>query len=135
MYLTTFVFHSYNHIQIFIHVVETIALGLMKEATSGSSGSSNSDQILSKALVNSDYLMDFIIGLSSLLHPSQINALLLAYFKILQRIEDPTIKGQGGGTTDASNLRCSKCAKQIRLHAVERLAAMPTFARLNFPVS
>jgi hypothetical protein len=33
-----------------------------------------------------------------------------------------------------SHHRLIKCARQLRLHAMERLAAMPAFSKLNFPV-
>jgi len=124
-----------NHMQILVPLVETIALGLMREAMSGRSAIANSDQMLTKALSNSTCVLDFLIGLFSLLHPSQVATLLLAYFNILEECEDPTNKGRHAvESTDKSHLRRSKCARQIRLHAVERLAAMPTFSRLNFPL-
>lgn len=123
--------HSDNHIQVLVAMVETIALGLIREAMSGSNGSANSDQMLTKALVNSDYMLDFIIGLFSLVHPSQVAALLLAYFNILVECDDPIGRG---GVGDDSYLRRSKCTRQIRLHAVERMAVMPSIAKLNYPL-
>lgn len=118
-----------SHMHVLLPFVETIALGLMREALSGSSGIANSDQMLSKALSNSDNAMDFIVGLFALIHPSQVSTLLFAYFNILEESENPS-----GEKMSKYHLRRSKCARQIRLHAVERLAAIPTFSRLNFPL-
>ncbi len=112
-----------NHIQVLIALFETIAVGLMRQALSGSSGFANSDQMLTKTLMDCDTVMDFLVGIFSFLHPSQCATLLLAYFNILEQCN--SIK---------SNTRLSKCASQIRLHAVERLAVMPAFAKLNFPI-
>ena len=129
----SFIFTSDNHMQILLLIVETISLGLVREAMSGSSSNANSDQMLTRSLLNSDYMLDFIIGLFPLVHPSQVATLLLAYFNILEECEDPT--GKDKRERDAPNLRLCKCARQLRLLAVERLASMPSFARVNFPVS
>jgi hypothetical protein len=112
-----------NHIQVFIALFETIVLGLMRQAISGSNGFANSDQMLTKSLMDCDVVMDFLLGIFSFLHPSQCATLLLAYFNILEQCN-----------SIESNTRLSKCASQIRLHAVERLAVMPSFAKLNFPI-
>ncbi|KAL9179628.1 hypothetical protein ACHAXT_008918 [Thalassiosira profunda] len=84
-----------NHLQILVLFVETIALGLMREGMSGSSGVANSDRMLAQALSSSDCVLDFFIGLFALLHPSQVAALLSAYFDILESVEDPV--GTDGG--------------------------------------
>lgn len=124
------------HMQILVPLVETIALGTMREAMRGSSGVSNSDQMLTKALLSSDHILDFIIGLFALLHPSQVVSLILAYFNILQECECPieTKHNHSANKPDNANLRRLRCARQIRLHGVERLGAMPRFASLNFPL-
>ena len=109
-----------NHMKIMVPLVETIALGLMREAMSGSSGIANSDQMLAKALANGDCVLDFLVGLFSLLHPSQVAMLLLAYFNILEECEDPKRGRQVVESANKSHLRCRKSARQIRLHAVER---------------
>ncbi|KAL7539684.1 hypothetical protein ACHAXR_011103 [Thalassiosira sp. AJA248-18] len=124
-----------NHMQVLAPLVETIALGLVREAMSGSSGIANSDQMLTKALSSSDCVVDFLIGLFALLHPSQVASLVLAYFNMLQECENSDEKSrQVPENMNKSHLRRRKCAMQLRLHAVERLAVMPTFARLNFPL-
>jgi hypothetical protein len=112
-----------NHMQVLIALLETIALGLLRQAMSGSSGCANSDQMLTKTLMDCDCVMDFLAGVVPLVHPSQCATLLLSYFNILEQCH--AIK---------SNIRLSKCASQIRLHAVERISVVPAFARLNFPI-
>ena len=79
----SFIFTSDNHMQILLVIVETISLGLVREAMSGSSSNANSDQMLTRSLLNSDYMLDFIIGLFPLVHPSQVATSLFAYFNIL----------------------------------------------------
>ena len=125
-----------SHMLILAPMLETIAIGLMRESLSGSSGVANSDQMLTKSLSNSDYVLDFIVGLFALLHPSQVATLLRAYFNILEECEGPSLKYRNTPHTakKSSELRRIRCARQLRLHAVERLVTMPNFSRLNFPI-
>ena len=110
-----------RHMQILAPLVETIALGIMKEAMSGSSGESNSDQMLVKSLSNSDCALDFLVGLFALLHPSQVSTLIVCYFNVLEECEDPIEMNQNQGEfRHKPILRRINCARQIRLHAVER---------------
>lgn len=111
-----------NHIQVLIAILETTALGLMSQAISGSSGYANADRMLMKTLMDCEHVMDFLVGFFAFLHPSQCATIVLAYFNMLEECD--SIKSN----------RLSKCSRQIRLHAVERLAAMPAFTKLNFPI-
>lgn len=128
-------FLDQSHMQIFVPMVETIALGTMREAmTGGSSTASTSDQMLTKALHTiSEHALDFMTGLFALLHPSQVATLVKAYFNILDKCEDP-IHRAPAATADTSQLRRIKCSQQIRLYAIERLATLPRFTALNFPL-
>ena len=120
------------HMRVLVPMTESIALGTMREALSGESGALNADQMLARALSTSEHVLDFFIGLFALLHPSQVASLVLAYFSILEECEDPQSR-----VPEANNhfrLRRIKCSQQIRLYAVERLAAMPRFIGLNFPL-
>ena len=67
-----------SHMQILLIMVESIALGTMREAMSGSSGVSNADQTIAKALSTSQHSLDFLVGLFALLHPSQVSTLVTA---------------------------------------------------------
>eukprot|EP00985_Skeletonema_marinoi_P013757 scaffold6868_cov120-Skeletonema_marinoi.AAC.2 len=122
-----------SHIRVLVPMVESIALGTMREAMAGgSSTSSTSDQMLTKALSISTHVMDFFIGLFALVHPSQVATLVKAYFNILKECEDP--QRRASDSTDKFRLRRIKCSQQIRLYAVERLATMSRFTGLNFPL-
>ena len=121
------------HMRVLVPMVESIALGTMREAMAGeSSAASNSDQMLTKALSISEHALDFFIGLFALLHPSQVATLVKAYFNILKECEDPHRRVPE--PTDKFRLRRIKCSQQLRLYAVERLAAMSRFTGLNFPL-
>jgi hypothetical protein len=123
------------HMQILIPLVETIALGTMREAMSGSSGISNADQMLAKALSTNQYSIDFLIGLFACLHPSQVSTLINAYFSMLDECEQPIAfsKSRTVDSSDKQNLRRVKCTRLIRLQAVEKLAVMPGFIAVNYP--
>lgn len=121
------------HMRVLVPMVESIALGIMREAMAGgSSGASNSDQMLAKALSISTHAMDFFVGLFALLHPSQVATLVRAYFNILEQCEDP--QRRAPESNDKFRLRRIKCSQQIRLYAVERLATMSRFTGINFPL-
>ena len=128
-------FLDQSHMQVLVPMVETIALGTMREAmTGGSSTASTSDQMLTKALHTiSEHALDFMTGLFALLHPSQVATLVKAYFNILDKCEDP-IHRAPAAAADMSDLRRIKCSQQIRLYAIERLATLPRFTALNFPL-
>ena len=121
-----------NHIQIFIAVFETIALGLMRQALSGNNRNANSDKMLTRALMDGDCVMEFLIGAFAFLHPTQVSTLIHSYFNIFEACEDKSCIPPEDAKK--SHHRLIKCARQLRLHAVERLAAMPAFSKLNFPV-
>ncbi len=121
-----------NHIQIFIAVFETIALGLMRQALSGNNRNANSDKMLTIALMDGDCVMEFLIGTFAFLHPTQVSTLIHSYFNIFEACEDKSCIPPEDAKK--SHHRLIKCARQLRLHAMERLAAMPAFSKLNFPV-
>lgn len=123
-----------SHMQILIPIVETTALGILREALSGSGSASNADQMITKALSISDVICDFFAGLLAILHPSQMRTLLLSYFNILQECESQNESNRNRTINFHTNLRVNKCVRQIKLHAVERLASMPRFLSLNFPI-
>lgn len=112
-----------THIQLLIVVIESTALGLMRKGMCGNNRSANTEKMLASALVDSNCVMDFIIGIFACVHPTQVSILILAYFNILEDIESKTADHRQG-----------RCVRQIKLHALERLAAMPAFTKLNFPM-
>lgn len=123
-----------SHMQILVPFVETIVLGTMREAMSGSSGMLNADRMLIKAFAINHCLLDFLIGLFLCLHTSQVSTLINAFFSILDECEEPLHVGlHPSNSADKQNLRRIKCARLLRLHAVEKLAAVPKFIALNFP--
>ena len=123
-----------SHMQVLVPLIETIALGTMKEAMSGSSGGSNAEHMLAKALSVTEYSSSFFIGTFACLHPSQVSTLINAYFNILVECEQPGGRGSRSVIfTDRQSIRRIKCSKLIRLHVVEKLAVMPKFIALNYP--
>jgi hypothetical protein len=125
-----------NHIQILVAVVETIALGLMRQALRGNSGNANADKMLTRSLIDGESVMDFLIGVLTFLHPTQAATFIHSYFNILEECENVSGKAmyEAEGSAKKSHLRLTKCSRQLRLHAVERLAAIPAFSKLNFPI-
>ena len=122
------------HMQVFVPLVETIALGTIRDALSGSNSASNSSQMLSRSLATCQYSVDFLVGLFACLHPSQVSTLVDSFFSILEECEH--VGDVSPSSSDAEHkrkFRRVKCTRTIRLHAVEMLAAMPKFIALNYP--
>lgn len=125
-----------DHIQILVALMETIALGLMRQALRGNSGNANADKMLTRTLIDGESVMDFLIGVFTFLHPTQAATFIYSYFNIFDECEKISGKSMHEADESAkkSHLRLTKCSRQLRLHAVERLAAIPAFSRLNFPM-
>ena len=122
-----------SHMQVLVPLVETIAIGSMREAMTGSSGVSNAEHMLLRALCTTQYSMEFLIGTFTCLHPSQCQILVNAYFDMIDECENPVDIRPNVAADDRHNIRRVKCARLIRLHAVEMLAVMPKFIALNYP--
>lgn len=146
-----------KHMHVLEPLVDAMAQSLVSKVLrsnspmTGGRGHEDWDTKLVDALEASDSLLDFLVGLLSIVHPAQCSILIFRYFKSLRaceddeepiliqtssEIEDESISGtsttsQGGATGLA--FRRTICSRQLRLRAVERLSTLPRFVALNFP--
>ena len=139
-----------KHMQVLEPLVEVMARSLVWIALTNSDGSQDVDWDvkLVETLSLSDAVLDFIVGLLSIIHPAQMSIVIFRYFKTLRACEneeDDDSSTQNGEVDDESTsttnsrrrsdpkfLRCV-CSRQLRLRAVERLSTLPRFVALNFP--
>lgn len=121
-----------RHLQVLLPFVEMLTHALVGEALEGPDDDAESDLALLKALSTSQLVLDFLVGLSSVLHPEQVALLLHKHFKILRDFEIPDESAPFAWTKDT--LRRARCSRQLRLRSVERLACMPNFVALNYPL-
>ncbi len=111
-----------KHIHILHHLSKIISHDLFELAShSNNDNQSKSDKALLNALALSDVFFDFIIGMFSIIHTSQVAHLIHVYFESLEASMDHN---------DTWSMRCS-C--HLRIRAIEKLTVMPRFIALNFP--
>jgi hypothetical protein len=130
-----------SHIIVLQQFVEMLACCLMGQALAHSNKSSTPDgnnYSLLKALESTDVIVDFFCGLAAVLHSEHMRSLLKRFFSTLRLCESEKFKENKKGLPDfewtAQSIHRVKSSRQIRLHACEKLAVMPSFLALNFPV-
>jgi len=149
-----------KHMHVFEPLVDSMAQSLVSKVLrsgpffTGGRGQEDWDTKLVDALESSDAVLDFIVGLLSIVHPAQCSILIFRYFKTLRACEndeedeEPILvqtsssidEGSASETSTASHNRAvasgfrrTVCSRQLRLRAVERLSTLPRFVALNFP--
>lgn len=121
---------------IFESLFETLPLLLMKDAMMHSK-SSDKDRVLQHVLSKSEPILDFLIGLYAILHPAHVSVLTKKFFQNLRYAETAGVEMQGGDSKfewTEENLYRVRCSRQLRLRAVEKLAVLPNFVALNYPM-
>jgi hypothetical protein len=117
-----------SHMEILYPIMGVLASSLLGEANAGR----DIEEPLVMALASTDTVLDFLVGLASILHPQQLAELLHQFFKVLREAEAMDIQDEFHWTRDA--IRNVRSSRQIRLRAVERFSAIGTFVALNFPL-
>jgi hypothetical protein len=121
---------DHGHMQLLISFVEMLTHAVIGEALTGPDD--DADLALLKALSSSQLLLDFLVGLASILHPQYFATLVEKHLRILRECE---ITHQDVSFVwSKENLRRARCSRQLRLRTVERLACMPNFVALNYPL-
>jgi hypothetical protein len=126
-----------THMLVLEPFVELLARGLVGQALAGIGSSAGRDKALLRSLSSSELVMDFLVGLLALFHPQHINTLVTKYFNTLRDCETEhlgnNLKEDDFSWTEES-LHRVRCCRQLRIRAVEILAALPSFLALNFPL-
>ncbi len=113
-----------DHMQMLDPLVSHIAEELIRKIDSVEEQSM--DRVLSDALISSDALLDFLIGLLAVIHPSQPSWLFTKYLRVLEDCEENRLE-------DDQYLNRIRFCRQLRLRAIEKIAASPNFVALNYP--
>ena len=123
------------HMQVLLPFVEMLTHGLIGEALAGPSAVGESDLALLRALSRAQMVLEFLVGLASILHPHCIAALIWKHFKILRKCEIPVERRSPTGFSwDEDSLRRVRCSRQLRIRSAEHLACLPNFVALNYPL-
>eukprot|EP00934_Nitzschia_sp_Nitz4_P000702 Nitzschia sp. Nitz4//scaffold22_size323478//2066//9634//NITZ4_000488-RA/size323478-processed-gene-0.433-mRNA-1//-1//CDS//3329542878//702//frame0 len=124
-----------SHSTIFENFLDMLSDLVMSEAMSGFD-SSDADAILHQVLLKLDIVLDFLVGLCTILHPAHVSKLTQAVFDSIRYAETEGVEVHDGEMKfqwTPKNLFRVKCSRQLRLRAVERLAVLPNFVALNYP--
>lgn len=125
-----------RHMKVFGPFIELLARGLMGQA-SATDSQINEALAISRALESADHVLDFLVGLFSVLHPEHMRILVNKYFKTLRECETEhfTAGFRGDDSTwTPENLHRVRCSRHLRLRAIEVLSCLPSFLSLNFPL-
>jgi hypothetical protein len=121
------------HMQILEPVIEMLCQGLMAEALS--TAADNPDQALIEALRSADTVVDFLIGLSSMIHPQQQGIIITTFIKTLRAAEKEDEDLLVGHIEwNSSTIRRVKSSRHLRLRAIEKLSVLASFMQSNFPL-
>jgi hypothetical protein len=126
-----------SHMIVLEPFVEMLARGLMGQALAGLGSSGERDSALLRALSASELVLDFLVGLLTVLHAEHMRVLISKYFKTLR---DSETEHLAEGFSDVEfewteeSLHRVRCSRQLRLFAVETIAVLPSFLALNYPL-
>jgi hypothetical protein len=98
---------------------------------------SQRESCLQNALKSSHVVLDFIVGLSSIVRAKQAENLVSLYFEILRNHEIISLQKLTNTDTPAQSEEFyyqMKCSQQLRILAAETLSSMPSFMALNVPM-
>jgi hypothetical protein len=118
-----------KHMYILEPLIEKIAKGFVKQVLICES---SVDLAIANVLATSDTVLDFLIGLLTLIHPSQVSWLIFKYLETLRLCEEDQETPDNTASTEITIKRI-RANRQLRLRAAEKLSSMPRFIALNFP--
>jgi hypothetical protein len=125
-----------GHLTLLESFVETLVHGLMQEACDESSSALEQDTALRKADKSAGTVLDFLVGLLSVVHTRHVRGLLETFFKAIRDAESRALERIYHVDPHLSHrmLHRAKCYRQLRLCALETLASLPAFIALNSPM-
>ena len=128
---------AFDLIEVFTRHLAGCLIFLCNESTAEINQRENS---LHNALQSSQIVLDFLVGLSSIIQAKQVEVLVSLYFLAMRDHETISLqKFMQKNEKSELNLNeeiCHqlKCSQQLRLLAAEKLFIIPSFLALNVPV-
>lgn len=126
-----------GHMLIMEPFVELLARGLVGQALSGLGSADGRDEGLARALQTSITVVEFLVGLMTILHGEQMHVLLNKFFLTLRDCETEHLGNflaDGGEFSwTEESLHRVRCCRQLRLRAIEMISSVPSFITLNYP--
>lgn len=125
--ITTSYMFDANHMIILESCVEAITSAFVRQVTNTKGSVELTIQLVLKS---NEIMIEFLVGLLTLIHPSQISWIISRYFEFLrQREEDQEVSNENMPEA----LAVIQLSRQLRLQAAEKLACIPRFVAFNFP--
>jgi hypothetical protein len=121
-----------DHVLLFQSMVKSLVRGLMITALGTPASGTKQDTSLRKAMEAARVVVDFLIGLLSVIDTKQVGSLIEVYFAAFRDAEDKRVGATQPLHEDV--LRQVKWSRQLRLCAIEALAVLPCFITLNCPM-
>lgn len=126
-----------SHMMVLEPFIEMLTRGLMGQAVAGLGSPSNRDRALLRALSSSELILEFLVGLLTVIHHEHMRILISKYFTTLRNSEREYL-GEGFEETDfewtEERLQYFRCSRQLRIRAIETFAVLPSFLALNYPL-
>jgi hypothetical protein len=124
-------------IQMFETFISLLAQGLVIQAVEKCESQQDRENSLKKSISSSQIVVDFLVGLISIIRGKHIEGFLLKYFDTIRDAE-PTSSVSANGkqnfTWTEEELHQLECCQQLRLFAAEALGVLPSFLALNLPM-
>ena len=122
---------------IFDKFVGMLARGLVGMALAGLGSPEGIEKALQRAVSASDVVVEFLIGLIPIFHAEHMRVIFTKYLKVLKDTETEHLGRTADCETDfewnEESLLRVRSSRQLRLHAIELLASLPSFCHLNYP--
>ena len=126
-----------GHLERFEPFIEMLARGLLGQAFSGMSSPEGREGALRRAIESSVVVTDFLVGLFGVLHGEHMRVLITKYFVTLIEAETEHLDDDCDGANfewTEENLHRVRCSRQLRLRSIEKLAVVPFFLAVNYPL-
>lgn len=126
-----------GHMLVFNPFVEMLTRGLIGQAFVAFGIAQEREKSLRRALSSSQIVLDFLVGLLSVFHPENVRVLFKKYFETLRDAETEQLSDILSPTEHdwtEESIHLARTSRQLRLYAAEKLAVLPSFVALNFPL-
>ena len=123
-----------RHLAVMEPFVEMLARGLLGQALAGLGSSETREEALLRSLSSCNVVLDFLVGMLSVIHAEHMHTLLRKFLKTLRHGEtEHLLETDSNFEWSEESLHRVRCSRQLRILAVERLAVLPHFLCLNYP--
>ena len=133
---TTKIILDPNHMLLLEPFFELLARGVVGQVLAGLGSAKSREESLQRALLSSDIILDFLVGLISILHAEHSRALVSKFLHTLRNCETEHLGSDVSDINfqwDEESLHRVRCCRVLRIRTLEALLILPAFVNLNHP--